>query len=461
MPTAFWNVVFLATRATSNNSIMTKIKYLLPFLALAASTAGLAQEAVEVDDGPLSETGVKLDGIVAIVNEGVVLQSQLDAQLEAIEARARANNLTLPPPEIVREQVLEQLVVEQVQLQRAQRIGIQISDQMLNSALARIAESQGIAFSQLPQILAQQGIDYGDYRREMRTQITLEQLRQVDVVGRISVSPREIQNCIADLEGNVVGNSDYRLSHILISVPESATAAQFAEAETEANEVYQKLVDGAEFAALAIQHSDSQTALEGGALEWRKGDQLPTLFSDVVGPMAAGDFSRPIRAVSGYHIVKIDEMRGVNDRSEVDQVKVRHVLVSPNEIIDKETALQKVSEARQKLLDGEEFSAIAKLYSDDPGSANAGGEMDWAGPGTFVPEFEQVANTIDVGVVSEPFETRFGWHILEVMGRRTYDNTEEVKEMSCVERVRNSKLANEAELWVRRIRDEAFVDIRS
>ena len=440
---------------------MNIFKYLVAFLALSTAAVCAAQEDDDAPAVPLSETGTKLDGIVAVVNEGVVLQSQLDAQLAAIQARAERENLRLPPDGVVREQVLEQLIVEQVQLQRADRIGIQISDQMLNTALARISEQNGIDFAALPAMLATEGIDYGQYRREMRTQLILEQLRQIDVVGRISVAPREIEMCIADLEDNVVGNSEYRLSHILISVPESATAEEFAEAEAEANEVYRKHTEGEDFAALAIEHSDSpQTKLQGGDLGWRKGDELPTLFADVVGPLQVGESSLPIRAVSGYHLVQVADLRGVNQRSEIEQVNVRHILVSPNEIIDKDTALQKIKDARQQLLDGAEFAAVAKLFSDDPGSANAGGEMGWTGPGTFVPEFENVANTIEPGVISEPFETRFGWHILEVQGRRTYDNTEEVKEMSCVERVRNSKLANEAELWVRRIRDEAYVDKR-
>ena len=187
---------------------------------------------------------------------------------------------------------------------------------------------------------------------------------------------------------------------------------------------------------------------------------LPTLFADVVGPLSAGEFSRPIRAVSGFHIVKVDDLRGVNQKSEIEQVHVRHILVSPNEIIDSQTAKQRVADARERIIGGEEFGEIAKLMSDDTGSANNGGDMDWTGPGTFVPEFEQVANEIEIGTISEPFETRFGWHILEVLGRRTYDNTQEVKERTCVERVRNSKLANESELWVRRIRDEAYVEKR-
>lgn len=432
---------------------MNKFKCLLALIALSGALPAVAQEG-------LSETGKMLDGIAAVVNEGVVLKSQVNQQIEAITARARAQDIQLPPREVLVDQILEQLIVEEIQKQRAERIGIQISDQMLNTALANLAAQNQIPFEQLPQTLAAEGIDYGMYRREMRSQLLLDQLRQIDVIRRISVAPREIEMCIADLEGNVVGNSDYKLSHILISVPDSATAEDFAEAEAEASRVYQQIMDGSDFSTMAIQHSDSQTALEGGALEWRKGDQLPTLFADVVGDLSTGDVSKPIRAVSGFHIVRVDDMRGINQKSEIDQTRVRHILVSPNEIIDSETAKQKVNDARNRILEGEDFGEVAKLVSDDPGSANDGGDMGWTNPGTFVPEFEEVANTIEEGNVSEPFETRFGWHILEVTDRRTYDNTEEVKQQNCIQQIRNSKLADESELWVRRIRDEAFVDKR-
>ena len=408
----------------------------------------------------LSDTGQFLDGVAAIVNEGVVLKSELSRQVDLIIKRATKQGIQLPPAHILNEQVLENLIVEEIQLQRATRIGIQISDQMLNTAIAEIAETAGTSFEKMPEVLAREGVDYGEYRRDMRKQMILEQLRQIEVTSRISVSPREIEHCLAELEDNVVVNSSYNLAHILISIPESATAEQIAEAEEKADLVYSQLEDGADFGQLAIRYSDSQTGLDGGNLGWREGSQLPTLFSDVVADMKKGDFSKPIRSVSGFHLVKLLDLRSVNQKSEVEQVKIRHILVSPNEIIDDETAKQRLEDAVERIKGGEDFGEVAKLLSDDPGSANNGGEMDWAGPGTYVPEFEQVANSLDIGVISEPFHTRFGWHVLEVMGRRTYDNTEDLKQRSCVQRVRNGKLANESELWVRRIRDEAFVESR-
>lgn len=419
---------------------------------MMTTTASQAEE--------LSETGQFLDGVASIVNEGVVLKSELARQTELIIMRATDQGIPLPPADILAEQVLERLIVEEIQMQRAARIGIQISDQQLNTAIVQIAEQNGTPFDELPAILAADGIDYGEYRRDMRKQMILEQLRQIEVTSRISVSPREIQQCLDDLDDNIVVNSSYNLSHILISIPESATSEQIAEAEAEANLVYSRLQEGAEFGQLAIRYSDSQTGLEGGSLGWREGSQLPTLFSDVVGDMSVGDFSEPIRAVSGFHFVKIVDLRGVSRQSEIEQSMIRHILVTPNEIIDDETAKQRLDDAIERIKGGEDFGEVAKLLSDDPGSANDGGEMGWSDPGNFVPEFEEVANSMELGVMSEPFRSRFGWHVLEVIGRRTYDNTEDLKESSCVQRVRNGKLTNEVELWARRVRDEAFVDTR-
>ena len=425
---------------------------MISLLFTLVATNSLAEE--------MSTTGTFVDGVAAIVNEGVVLKSELNRQTDLIIVRATEAKMTLPSADVLQEQVLERLIVEEIQMQRAKRVGIKISDQQLNAAIGEIAQQANVKLDDMPAILAEQGVEYGEYRRDMRRQMILEQLRRIDVVQRISVSPREIQQCIGDLEDNAVVNSDYNLSHILISVPESATAEQFAEAEAEADLVYSELQDGVAFSELAVRYSDSQTGLEGGSLGWRKGDQLPTLFSSVVGDMQPGDYSQPIRAISGFHLVNVNEIRGVTQKSEIDQMLVRHILVTPNEIIDDETAQQRLEDALQQIRDGEDFGEIAKLLSDDPGSANDGGNTGWTGAGTFVPEFEEVANNAEIGVISEPFRSRFGWHILEVTDRRIYDNTEDLKESNCVQRVRNGKLANESELWVRRIRDEAFVEER-
>lgn len=426
--------------------------------AIAALSISPAASSAE-----LSETGELIDGVAAIVNDGVVLKSQLREQMALIIKRASTANppLQLPPPNILQDQLLESLIMTELQLQRADRIGIQISDQMLNQAIGRMAQQNGVAFEDMPALLEQEGIDYGQYRREVREQIVLEQLRQIDVGRNIRTSPREIEQCIADLEGNVVVNSDFNLSHILISLPESATAAQISDAEAKADDIFQQLQSGADFGEMAVRYSDAQTALEGGSLGWMKGSQLPTLYTDVVAAMQNGEVSQPFRGASSFHIVKINDMRSADQRSKVDQVKVRHILVTPNEIIDDETAKQRLEDAVERIQGGEDFAEIAKLLSDDPGSSNSGGDMGWSGPGTFVPEFEEVVARSEIGELSAPFRSRFGWHIIEVLERRVYDNTEDLKRSNCVMSIQNSKLDEETQIWMRRLRDEAFVDIRS
>jgi peptidyl-prolyl cis-trans isomerase SurA len=401
-----------------------------------------------------------LDSIVAIVDEGVVLESQLNTQIAIVKQRAEKDGFELPERKIIEEQILEQLILEEIQLQRAERIGIRVSDQMLNGAISMIAEQNNTSFEKMPDMLARDDIDYGEFRRDLRKQLTLEQLRDIDVISRITASNRELSQCLEIIENNIVNDSEYNLSHILISVPESATADQYSKAENEAYEVINQLGSGASFNEMAITYSDSETSLNGGSLGWRKGNQLPTLFLDVIGTLEKQEFSQPIQSVSGFHIIKINDVRQNISRSEIEQTEVRHILVIPNQIIDNETAKQKLEEAREQILNGEKFGEVAKLLSEDPGSVDEGGSMGWSSPGIFVEEFEKIVGRTEIGQISQPFQSRFGWHILEVTGRRTYDNTEDLKELNCMQQIKNSKIANETELWLRRIRDEAFVDKR-
>ena len=430
---------------------MLKINTLCAFAALVAAPVA-AEE--------LSTSGDFLDGIAAIVNEGVVLKSQFNEQLDTIARRAAAEDIPMPPASILEEQILERLVLTEIQLQRADRIGLEISDAMLNDSIRRIAQQNGVRFEDMPAMLAQDGVNYAAFRRSLRDEIAVEQLRRIEVGRSIEVSQREIQKCIADLEGNVVVNSDYELSHIRLSFSENASAVEIAEVEELADSIYQQLQDGADFRELAARYSAGDTALEGGSLGWMNGRQVPTLFVNVLQDMGKGDVSRPIRASNSYHIVKVDDLRSAVERSEINQVSVRHILITPNEIIDDATAKQRLEDALVKIRDGEDFGEYAKLLSDDPGSANLGGELGWAGPGTYAPEFERVVDDSEIGVVTEPFRSPFGWHILEVLDRRVYDNTEELKERNCDLSIRNGKMEAETQLWMQRMRDEAFVDTR-
>ena len=425
---------------------------------VCASVAVSAPLSLLAED--LSDTGDFLDGVAAIVNEGVVLKSQYFEELEIIQKRASAEQIPLPPEDILKEQILERVILTEIQLQRADRIGLQVSDQMLNSVLADVAANLGGTIADLPVLLAQQDIDYQTFRREMRKEVTLEQLRRIDVDQRIQVSPREIDQCIADLETNVVVNSEYSLSHILLTLPEAASSSEIDETLSTAQQIVERARDGADFRELAVRYSQGPTALEGGSLGWLKGEEVPTVFTDILAPMSTGDISEPYRTATSVHIVKVNEMRSAVQRSEVNQISARHILVSPNEIVDNETAKQQLEDAYERINNGEDFGELAKLLSDDPGSANNGGELGWASQGTFAPEFQAVADSLDIGVVSEPFRSPFGWHIVEVLDRRVYDNTEDLKQQNCVVRIRAGKRDDETQLWTRRLRDEAYVDIR-
>jgi peptidyl-prolyl cis-trans isomerase SurA len=425
-----------------------KIKYLFAVAAIATAPLTTAEE--------LSETGEFLDGVAAIVNEGVVLKSQLRDEISVITKRAQDQGFQLPPANVLEEQILERLILTEIQLQRASQIGLSISDQMLNDSIAGIAQQAGIPFDQMPAALASDGIDYADFRRSIREEITLEQLRRIMVGQAIDVSDREIEQCITDLEDNVVVNSGWNLSHILVNLPDGATAAQIEETRKMTQQIYDQIIDGADFGEMAVRHSQSDTALRGGSLGWIEGQQIPSFFVDILAEMQGGDVSEPFRTSSSFHIVKVNELRSAVQRSEINQTKARHILITPNEIIDDATARQQLDDALERIDEGEDFGELAKLLSDGP-TAPVGGDLGWADPGSFVPEFEEIMNDLEIGEISEPFRSPFGWHIVEVLDRRVYDNTEDLKRRNCDARIRNSKMEDETQLWMRRLRDEAFV----
>ena len=418
----------------------------------------------EIDDGiapgELSKTGEFLDGVAAIVNDGIVLKSQYYEMLDMIMIQAEKEGWPLPPDDILQEQVLERVILTEIQLQRAAMMQLEISDQMLNQVIGNIAAQRGISFEDLPSVMAEEGMSYQEFRRQMREDVTLEQLRRIDVAQRIDVSPREIENCIADLEDNVVVNSDYNLSHILLSLPETADSSQIDDIVKISDDIYARAIDGADFRELAVRFSEGPTALQGGALGWLKGDQVPTVFTDILAPLAAGDVSQPFRTASSIHIVKVNDMRSAVELSKVNQVNARHILIVPNAVIDDETARQRLQDVFDRVKAGEDFAEHAKLLSDDPGTVNSGGELGWAGPDTYAPNFQEIINNLEIGEMSPPFRSQFGWHIAEVIDRRVYDNTEDLKEQNCMARIRNGKMESETQLYMRRIRDEAYVDIR-
>jgi len=423
------------------------------WLALLAHTAGAQTRE-------LSSSGVLLDRIAAIVNDGVVLASELERETEAVIARLREQNTQLPPRNVLRRQILERLVIEEIQEQRAERLGIQVTDEMVNATLADIAKGNGIAFDQLPQALAAEGVDYREFRDDIRKQMTLQLLRQRDVIARINISPRELEQFLARQQNAPDRNAEYNVSHILISVPVSATPEQLEARAARAREVYEKARAGEDFAQLAVAYSDSGTNIEGGALGWRRGSQLPSIVADQIAKMKPGEVSEPIRTPSGFHLFRLNEMRGGVQQSVQAQVHARHILLQTNELEDDQTVRQKLADIRERILKGEDFAAIAAVTSQDPGSAATGGDLGWAGPGAFVPEFEKQLESLEVNEISEPFQTPYGWHIVQVLGRRMHDITDDMRRQQAFAELRQAKAEEETELWIRRLRDEAFVEYR-
>lgn len=427
---------------------------------LGLSLLGLAGGAL-AQTRELSSSGVLLDRIAAVVNDGVVLSSELDEQTQEITARLSQQNTELPPRNVLRKQILERLVVEEIQMQRANKLGIQVSDEMLNGALDDVAKRNNIGFADLPQALAQQGIDYRTFRDEIRRQMTLQLLRQRDVIARINISPRELEQFMARQQAAPDKNAEYNVSHILISVPVSASPEQIEAREKRAREVFDKATGGDDFAQLAVTYSDSSTNIEGGSLGWRRGTQLPSILADVIAKMKPGETSQPIRTPSGFHIFRLNEVRGGVQQSVVAQVHARHILLRTNELEDDQTVEQKLNTIRTRVLDGkEDFAAIAAVTSQDPGSAADGGDLGWAGPGAFVPEFEKQLDGLQENEISKPFKTQYGWHIVQLLGRRQHDSTDDLRRQRAFAELRESKAEEETELWLRRLRDEAFVEYR-
>jgi peptidyl-prolyl cis-trans isomerase SurA len=434
----------------------------VPVLALTlALLAGSAlPEAAHAQTRELATKGVLLDRVAAVVNDGVVLNSELEDQVAAVSERLRTQKLELPPQNVLRQQVLERLILQEIQAQRANRAGLKVPDDALNSALQEVAQRNNIPLSQLPEALSQQGVDYATYREEMRKELTLGLLRQRDVLQRISITPREVDQFLSKQANTPSENNQYNVSHILIAVGQTANPEQLEQAAKRAAEVAQRARGGEDFAKLAVAYSNAQTALEGGALGWRKGSELPTFLTDVVAKLKPGEVSDPMRTPTGFHIVKLNEVRGSEQKAIVEQIHVRHILMKTNELADDATVRQKLEQLRDRILKGEDFAGLASITSEDPGSASQGGDLGWAGPGSFVPEFEDAVAKLKDQEISEPFHTQYGWHIAQVLGHRQFDNTDELKRRQAMEAIRASKADEETELWLRRLRDEAYVETK-
>ncbi|MGB8693603.1 MAG: peptidylprolyl isomerase [Steroidobacteraceae bacterium] len=435
------------------------VRAALPLIFVLGAANALAAEAVVTR--ATASRGELLDRVVAVVNDGVVLESELGSQVNEVTQRLRAQKVQLPDDKVVREQVLERLVVETIQAQRADKAGIIVSDEQVNAALEDIAKRNKVAFDKLPEMLSAEGLVYADYRANLRREIQRQMLRSRDVVQRIAISPRELDQYIERQKNTATAANEYNVSHILIAVAQDATPAQLASARAKADDIAQRASKGEAFNQLAISFSDSQTALEGGALGWLKGPALPTFLAEVVPRMQAGQVSGVLQTGSGFHVVRLNEMRlGTSATQIVKQTHLRHILLSTNEVQDDATVRQKLSEMRAQILAGADFALLAKASSADPGSAVEGGDLGWTTLDTFVPEFAKVAAGLQDNEISEPFRTQFGWHIVQVLGRRDFDNTATAEREQAYMQLRESRVDEATDVWLQQLRDEAYVELR-
>ena len=385
---------------------------------------------------PLAET---LNRVVAVVNDDVILESELSSRETMIVDQLRQQQAQLPSRPSLRKQVLDRLVLENLQLQLAERSGIRVDDETLNSNLRNLAKQNGMTLT------------------EFRDQIIMNRVRQEMVDKRVQVTEQEVDQLLASAASFNDQDREYRLAHILVSVPEAASPEQVQAARKRAEDILSRLSAGADFEQIAIAESDGQQALSGGDLGWRKTGQLPSFFTNVVGQLERGQVSELIRSPSGFHIVKIMDIRG-EERHLIKQTHARHILLRTDALVSEAEADNRLRQLRERIEQGEDFATLARSHSQDPGSASEGGDLGWVTPGEMVPEFEQVMDQLGNGQISEPVQSRFGWHLIQVLARREHDDTAEFRRNRARESIRQRKTDEELEIWLRRLRDESYVE---
>jgi len=421
---------------------------LRPLLLGAALLAATAQAQVR-----------PLDRVVAIVDNDVVMQSQLDARLREVQQTIDKRGGALPPEHVLSQQVLERLIIENIQLQIGDRSGIRITDEELNQAMGTIAQRNGMSLEQFRDALARDGLSYADARDQVRREMIISRVRQRRVAERIQVTDQEVQNFLASDLGKMQLSEEFRLANILIPVSEGASSSEIQAADRQAQELYQQLQQGADFGQLAVSRSASENALEGGEMGWRKAGQLPPPFDSMISQLNPGEVTEPVRTPGGFIILKLIEKRG-GDTQVRDEVHVRHILIKPSEIRSEEETRRLVERLYQRIVDGEDFAELAKSFSEDPGSALNGGDLNWIDPNALVPEFREVMNNTASGELSKPFKSPYGWHVLQVMGRRATDSSAQFREQQAANLLRNRKYDEELQAWLRQIRDEAYVETK-
>ena len=403
--------------------------------------------------------GEELDRILAVVEEDVVLESELEEQIFRVKEQIQAQGAKMPPRIILRRQVLERLIFEKVQVAVANQVGVSVDDATLSRAIESIAKRNEMEIEEFFEVLKSENFDPETFKQQIREEILIAKLRKKEIDKRIRVTPTEIDNYLRNQSVSGDDKDEYKISHILVSLPVNASDAEIRQAREKANEAHSQLVDGTEFNLVSINFSDSPKALDGGDLGWRKRNEIPSLFADTVSYMNIGEVSPIFTNSSGFHIIELTDQRK-SGKILVQQHRARHILIKPSQLVTKEDALNKLLQLRRRIEGGADFGVIARTNSDDRTSALEGGDLGWVQKGKMVPEFEEVMMAGEIDEISQPFETEFGLHIVQVLERRMHDDTVMVKRQKARNAIRRQKIDERKESWLRRIRDEAYVEYR-
>ena len=400
-----------------------------------------------------------LDRVVAVVDSGVVMESQLNQRVQDIIGRLRSDGIELPPKEVLEEQILERLIIEEIQLQIGDQAGVKISDAELNRALSMIASENSMNLEQFKESLDANNDSYVKLRDQVRKELIIQRVQRGKVGANIEISEQEIENFLNSEEGRSKLAEQYNVQQILLSLSSSAPENEVNLVKEKGADLIERYKEGESFEKLAATYSSDQNALEGGSLGWRKSSELPSLFSNVVVKMKVGEISELIRSGAGFHIIRLSEKRGEVVKFE-DQTLVRHILIQSSEIRSENQTKELINEIHQELIDGEDFKQLARQHSEDPGSKMEGGELGWSSPDSFDPAFEAVMNSIDIGEMSKPFQSSFGWHILEVLDRRNEDISDDVRKNRAYSIIFNRKFEQELQRTLIELRSESYVDIK-
>ena len=402
---------------------------------------------------------IEIDRIVAVVNDDVIVQSEMQTRMRTVVEQLENSGVPSPPRDVLEKQILEQLILGRLQIQIAESTGIRIDDETLNRQIVDIARQNNLTLREFRDILERDGFSFAAFREEIRTELIKSRVQQRHVEERVRITERDIENYLATIDKQGGNIPEYRMGHILIAVPDGASPEQLAEARDEAEDIIARLNAGANFGRTAAAESDGRQALEGGDLGWRKGGELPTLFEKIAPALEKGQISDIIRSPSGFHVIKMLDVRGA-ERHVIKQTHAQHILLKTNEVFSSSDARRRLLSLRSRILNGTNFNALARANSEDAGSAVKGGDLGWLNPGDTIAPFEKTMDALKVGEVSQPFETQFGWHILQVLGRRDRDSTKEVQRAKAAEQLRNRKVDEALQTWFRQIRDEAYIEYR-